>query len=308
LPKSVSDYLSETLFYYSTSYFFPELVNTFEYNESDTKVMRSFILFIGLGLITVVVANAQIGPPGMGDTKVASWFAFGVRQALDSANKIQSFSFVGVGRKSGPESNNPLKYQGIFVLNQEFYHKFHKHWHYSLAVSYRNQVDYVDEEPFGTTAPTHMQELRLYGRYMYQLQIHKVKFVAAFRQEFRSFYDPEFQQEVDRYQLRSRFRLQTAITLDESKVHRLIASAEVLFASTQSTTPENHWSTFGYKESRFCFYYSFDPKNASFIYSIGYMNYLTGHTHAKSASYIAMDVIWENPFKAFKRERLKPIE
>ena len=270
--------------------------------------MKSFILFVGLSLITAVVANAQIAPPGLGETNTASWLAFGVRQALDSANKIQSFSFVGVGRKSGPESNNPLKYQGIFVLNQEFYHKFHKHWQYSLAVSYRNQAEYIYEESLGTTPSTRKKELRLYGRYIYQLQVRNVKFAAAFRQEFRSFYDPNFQQDVDRYQLRSRFQLQTTITLDENKTHRLIASAELLFASTQSTIPETHWSTFGYKETRFCFYYSFDPKNASFIYSIGYMNYLTGQIHAKSASYIAMDVIWENPFKAFKREQLKPIE
>jgi hypothetical protein len=72
--------------------------------------------------------------------------------------------------------------------------------------------------------------------------------------------------------------------------------------------PENHWTTFGYKETRFCFYYSIDPKNSSFIYSIGYMNDLIGQLHAKSVSYLAMDVIWENPFKAFKHETLKPIE
>lgn len=106
----------------------------------------------------------------------------------------------------------------------------------------------------------------------------------------------------------TRIRLQCAITLDENKVHRLSASAEALFSTTQSTTPFIHWSTFSYKETRICFYYSVQPKNSSLIYSIGYMNNLIGQTNITSVSYIAMDVIWENPFKAFKREVLKPIE
>jgi hypothetical protein len=270
--------------------------------------MKSYILFIAMSLLTVLGTHAQISPPGLGETNTASWFAFGVRQSLDSAGKIQFFSYVGLGRISSPASNNLLKYQDIFVLNQEFYHKFHKHWHYSLALSYRNQDEYGDEKSFNGISPTHEQEIRVYGRYMYELKIRNVKLIATYRQEFRSFFDPDFQQENDKYQLRSRFRLQAAITLDENKTHRLMASAEALFSSTQSTTPENHWSTFGYKEARFCFYYSIDPKNSSFIYSIGYMNDLIGQAHAKSVSYLAMDVIWENPFKAFKREILKPIE
>lgn len=270
--------------------------------------MKVVIILCISMFIFIQSAYAQISPPGLGETNTASWLAFGVRQALDSANKIQSFSYAGIARISGPESNNPLKYPGIFVLNQEFYHKFHKHWHYSLAVSYRNQAEYLDEESFGTTSPLHKQEFRVYGRYMYELKVRNIKFAATFRQEFRSFFDPDFQQDVDRYQLRSRFRLQSSVTLDENNVHRLTASAEALFSSTQSTMPENHWSTFSYKEARFCLYYSIDPKNDSFVYSIGYMNNLIGQTQLKSASYIALDVIWENPFKSFKREQLKPIE
>jgi len=270
--------------------------------------MKAIILVCISGFIAIQTAYAQISPPGLGETNTASWFAFGVRQSLDSANKIQSFSYVGIGRISGPESNNPLKFQDIFVLNQEFYHRFHKHWHYSLAVSYRNQDEYGDEKSFNTISPTHKQELRLYGRYMYELKIRNLRFTATYRQEFRSFFDPDFIQETERYQLRSRFRLQAAITLDDAKVHRLTASAEALFSSTQSTVPSTHWSAFSYKEARFCFYYSIDPKNSSFIYSIGYMNNLIGQENIKSVGYIAMDVIWENPFKPFKREVLKPIE
>jgi len=275
------------------------------------KIPFGHAIILIIGCLTFVYSNAclaQISPPGLGETNTASWFAFGVRQSLDSANKIQSFSYIGLGRISGPQSNNPLRFQDIIVLNQEFYHRFHKHWHYSLAVSYRNQDEYSDEKSFNTISPTHKQEFRLYGRYMYELKIHNLKFVATYRQEFRSFFDPDFIQETNRYQLRSRFRLQAAITLDDAKVHRLTASAEALFSTTESTSPENHWSAFSYKEARFCLYYSIDPKNSSFIYSVGYMNNLIGQENIKSVNYIALDVIWENPFKPFKREVLKPIE
>ena len=251
---------------------------------------------------------AQISPPGLGASNTASWLAFGIRQSLDSAEKIQSFSYVGFGRIRGPQSNNPVKYPDILVLNQEFYHAFHKHWKYSLALSYRNQDEYSDEKSFNSISPIHKQEFRLYGRYMYELKLHNLKFVATYRQEFRSFFDPDFKQETDRYQLRSRFRLQAALTLDENKVHRLTGSVEGLFSTTQSTLPQNEWSAFEYKETRICFYYSIDPKNSSFIYSIGYMNDLIGQKNMKSVGYIAVDVIWENPFKAFARESLKPIE
>ena len=269
---------------------------------------KSIILFIVLCLFYIVPASAQISPPGLGETNTAAWFAFGVRQSLDSANKMQSFSYVGLGRISGPQSNNPFQYQDIFVLNQEFYHTFHKHWRYSLALSYRNQDEYGDEKSFNGISPAHKQEIRIYGRYMYELKMHKIKVVATFRQEFRSFFDPGFNQESDRYQLRSRFRLQAALTLDPDKVHRFTASGEALFSTTQTTVPANQWSVFAYKEARFCLYYSINPKNTSFTYSIGYMNNLIGQAHPESVSYLAMDVIWENPFKPFKREVLKPIE
>lgn len=152
--------------------------------------MKSYIIFIIIGLLSLDRAKAQISPPGMGETNTASWFAFGVRQSLDSAEKTKSFTYVGLGRISGPESNNPLKYPDIFVLNQEFYHRFHKNWQYSLALSYRNQDEYGDEKSFNSISPAHKQEIRTYGRFMCQLKKNNLKFVATYRQEFRSFFDP----------------------------------------------------------------------------------------------------------------------
>lgn len=270
--------------------------------------LQHLILILLFTVICIHTSVAQISPPGMGESNTASWFAFGVRQSLDSANKIQSFSYAGLGRISGPQSNNPVKYPDILVLNQEFYHQFHRHWKYSLALSYRNQDEYTDEKSFNDISPLHKQEIRLYGRYIYELKINNLKIVATCRQEFRSFFDPGFNQVNDRYQLRSRFRVQAAFTLDDARIHRLTGSVEALFSTTQFMMPEQHWSAFQYKETRICFYYSIDPKNSPLIYSIGYMNDLIGKQSMKSVSYLAVDVIWENPFKTFKREVLKPIE
>lgn len=265
-------------------------------------------MLFALSAITLLHVTAQISPPGLGEANSAAWFAFGVRQSLDSAGKIQSVSYIGIGRTSNPVTNNPFQRQAIIVLNQEFYHKFHKHWHYSLALSYRNQNEYMETTPYEAASPPTKQEFRIYGRYMYELKLRNFRFVATYRQEFRSFFDPNFKQEDESYQLRSRFRMQAAVTLDKNKVHRITASAEALFSSTQTSTPENHWTTFGYKEARLCLYYSVDPKNSSFIYSFGYMNNLIGQTNVISVSYLAMDIIWENPFRHFKRESIKRIE
>lgn len=277
--------------------------------EKGQKNILLFSLLLLYYLAFTTYCKAQISPPGLGASNTASWMALGIRQSLDSANKIQSFTYVGLGRTSGPTSQNPYYRQAIFVLNQEFYHSFHKHWRYSAAVSYRSQNEYQDHEPYESASPAHSQEFRVYGRYMYQLKLKRFKFVATYRQEFRSFFKPDFDPSQSPYQLRSRFRLQAAVTLDNHKAHRLSASFETLFSSSQISNSATTWSTFGYKEARFCFYYSVDPRNASLIFNVGYMNDLIGRgANVQSVSYLAFDVIWENPFKAFQREELKPIE
>ena len=42
---------------------------------------------------------AQLSPPGLGKAKTASWFAFGLKQTLDSAKKKESMTYIGIGRK-----------------------------------------------------------------------------------------------------------------------------------------------------------------------------------------------------------------
>ncbi len=134
------------------------------------------------------------------------------------------------------------------------------------------------------------------------MTVRNVKFEATFRQEFRSFFEPDFQQPNVRYELRSRIKVQAELNLDKSKAHRISTTIEALFSTSESTNPEKQWSTFSYQETRICLFYSFKPKNTSTIYSLGYMNDLFGRAEDfRTSSYIAFDIIWENPFKHFRR-------
>lgn len=247
---------------------------------------------------------SQISPPGLGNAKTASWFAIGVRQELDTiAGKgWQSMSYLGIGRKSTPDSYNLFQKQAIWVVNQEFYHQFHHNWQYSMALSYRKQDEYLKEAPYYHDNPQWKQEFRLYGRMSYLLSAKRIKFIPTFRQEFRKYYTPDFHNLEENFQLRSRLRLQLKINLDAQKIHRLIVSSEQLFSISKKSF-EKQWTGFNYNESRFSLYYSYSPKTIPLIFNVGYMNNLLGAKKAHSVHYLAFDIIIENPFKLQKRSK-----
>ncbi|HVD96638.1 MAG TPA: hypothetical protein VNB90_00445 [Cytophagaceae bacterium] len=259
---------------------------------------KKLVAFLS-GILISFSLHAQISPPGLGESNTAAWFAFGIRQRLDSANHKQFVSYAGLGRISGLGSKYLLNKQSIIVINEEYYNQFRKHRQYSLALSYRNQRKYEDLPPYESSNPAAKQEFRLYGRYSYLWSKSDWKLVVTFRQEIRKFLAPDFQNWDETLQLRSRLRTQLTFTLDQNKVHKLILSAEALGSVSQYAVP-SHWSRFGYHESRFCFYYSLDPKNSSLVYSIGYMNNLLGTNTLKDVHYLAFDIIWENPFSFLK--------
>ncbi len=122
------------------------------------------LFLLVFGIMYTKQSCAQISPPDLGTTNTAAWTAFGIRQFLDSANKRESFSYIGFGRISSPATTNPFFEHSIFVLNQEFYHRFHKHWRYSVAGSYRNKNEYLTTAPYEAASPPTMQEFRVYGR------------------------------------------------------------------------------------------------------------------------------------------------
>jgi hypothetical protein len=247
---------------------------------------------------------SQISPPGLGKAHDADWFAFGIRQELDTieGKGWQSISYVGLGRKSNPDNYNPFYKSAILVINQEFYHQFHKTWQYSLALSYRRQDEYLDSNPYEHDNPKLKQEFRLYGRFSYIFSTSRIKLVPIFRQEFRKFYSPNFQNINENFQFRTRLRLQLKVNLDNTKQHRLIASSEQLFSISKENTSDT-WTDFNYRESRFSLYYSYSPKTFPFIFSIGYMNNLVGQKNPYDVHYLAFDIVIENPFKLQQRNK-----
>ncbi|MFN8415532.1 MAG: hypothetical protein U0U66_04290 [Cytophagaceae bacterium] len=267
------------------------------------KIIISLFIFFTVPFF----ASAQISPPGLGLANSASWFAVGVRQELDTLKAWQSVTYFGIGRKSKPDNSNPFDKPAILVLNQEFYHQFHHRWQYSFALSYRRQDEYEKLSPYEHESPAIRQELRAYGRLSLITKFSRFKWVNTYRQEFRSFYNPDFTSFDEAWQLRSRFRTQLTCTLDKRKIHRFITGAEVLFSTSYHNSTSN-WNALAYKESRFTFYYSYSPKTVSAIFNIGYMNNLVGAEDMYIAHYLAIDVIIENPWSLKNRSKSKIVE
>jgi hypothetical protein len=245
-------------------------------------------------LFFIPACNAQISPPGLGSTQTAFWGAIGAKQMLDAKNT--SMTYIGIGRISNPDGDtNPFKKQSLMVLNEEIYHKINTHWQYSYALSYRRQNQYEHESPYERKSPLVHQEFRGYGRISYSVDIGNVKWKSTYRQELRTFYTADFESVDEDFQLRSRFKTQAAVALDNDKEYSLLGSAEALFSIANDDT--QGWGDYEYKESRFCLYYSYAPHSLPVVFDIGYMNDLIGHGHhVKDASYLAFDVILQNVF------------
>lgn len=269
------------------------------------STVKFLLVTLSVSCLSVTAASAQISPPGLGEAHTADWLALGIRQDLDSLERWQSMTYIGLGRKSSLDNYNPFSKSSILVLNQEFYYKFHKHWQSSFALSYRRQNEYADTYPFEPENPAFEQEFRLYGRISYALETPRLKLVPTFRQEFRKFYTPTFTREAETFQLRSRLRLQLTVNLDAAKVHRLIVSTEQLYSASELSAP-NRWTGLVYHETRFVGYYSFAPPSLPFIFDLGYMGDRLGGTAPSYVHYAALDVIWKNPFGHHRAPRHTP--
>lgn len=81
-----------------------------------------------LFMVAINSSYAQISPPGLGKAKNSSWFAFGVKQSMDSLKHIESTTYIGIGRKSNPDESNPSSKMAIFVINQEISHRYRQNW------------------------------------------------------------------------------------------------------------------------------------------------------------------------------------
>ncbi len=248
-------------------------------------------------LIVSTLSFSQISPPGLGESKIGQWSAVGIRQNLNDKNNWESMTYTGWGNKSG-ETSNPYHKKGIWVLNQEFYHKLKNNWQYSIAISYRRQTEYEKDE-FEEETEAIQQEFRAYARLNYTIKLGKLSIIPTVRQEVRTFYDDNFSPTDDNLQLRSRFRVQFAYNLDQEKKHRIMASSEQLW-STKRDFATKDWSKLSYQESRFLLYYSFSPQKMPLQFNVGYMNNLLGAKNPHAVHYIAFDVIAKNIFSKKK--------
>lgn len=258
-----------------------------------------YVLFF---LSCVIEIRAQISPPALGNTQVASWMAIGLRQGLDSANTLQSITYLGMARMSDPMGKYPFQKSAMWIVNQEVYKQFHRYWQYSLALSYRRQDLYEKTEPYTRSNPGIRQEFRFYGRFSNIQQTSKLRVMNIVRCDIRRFLGPNFSAMDEVAQLRFRYRAQIKYDIDRVKNHHLVGSAEALFATSLLGINDNRrWDRFRYRESRLCAYYSYTPQQIPFAFNIGYMNNLMGQGPASDAHYFCLDVIWENPFGPPKR-------
>lgn len=258
---------------------------------------RIIVLLFLLGF-TGYAVKAQISPPGLGEANTAFWGAFGIRRKLDSLGKKQALSYIAVGRKSSPDNDNLFSKQAIFVLNHEVYHSFAPHQQYSYAVSYRRQNEYRSIAPYDKEGTE--QEFRLYGRYAYSFNMGSSwKWKNTVRQEFRKFFDADFHNAEENFQLRTRLKSQVTYNLSEKDSQKLALSVEGLFSTSYMNEPERHWTPFGYKEMRIALYYMFNIPNSPFSMDIGYMDDLINGSHSASKGgvhYLAADLIWNLPY------------
>ncbi|MEO5789383.1 DUF2490 domain-containing protein [Gelidibacter sp.] len=239
---------------------------------------------------------AQLSPPGLGKAKTAAWFAFGIKQSLDSLEHKVSTTYVGLGYKSDPDNTNPFTKMGILVLNEEISNRFHKNWEYSYALSYRRSNLYDSSAPYEKLSPAIEQEFRVYGRFSYITGTDHITWKNTIRQEFRKFYNPDFTKTDENFQLRTRLKTQLNFDLGTQKIHHIIGSAEALFAISKENYPKNNYSNFQYKEARLGLYYSITPQDIPFTFDLGYMHNIIGKSNVVDVNYLAIDVVWKNPF------------
>lgn len=241
---------------------------------------------------------AQVIPPGLGDTRTASWFALSFKQDLGApeAKDWQSVTYLGAGTMSNPDSRNPFDKPAIFIVNQEFKKRFQQHWEYTLAVSYRRQNEYADDPPYEKSDPAIKQEFRLYGRLSYTLKFSSAEITPALRQEIQRYYTPGFHNFPEIMRLRSRFRLKFSIPVDKDKKHRILLFSEQLFSTSQMNSTKQ-WTRFRYQDSRFSLYYSWSPADVPLTFNVGYMNNLKGTKSPVSIHHFGLDISWHNPFQ-----------
>lgn len=266
------------------------------------NVSRHLFIFAAIALSGLWMQDnkllAQISPPGLSDTRLATWMAIGLNQSLDKNKSWESISYVGHGFMSNPQSPYQLfEKPSMFIINEEVKKKLSKHISVTGALSYREQYLYNKEQPYYKADPALKREFRVYGKLAYGWKAGKTKWNLDFRPEFRRFFLPTYDADDTRNALRARFKLKSTIPLCSNEQHFLILSAEGLFQNERTKPGEaSKWTGFLYDDSRFAAYYRYVPDNWPLYAEVGYMNNLTGKNPVYSAHHIGLDIVFKDIF------------
>ena len=242
--------------------------------------------------------SGQISPPGLSDTRLASWMAIGLDQNISKDQSWSSVSYVGYGYMSNPHGRyNIFGKPSMFIFNEEVKKKLSQHVSLTGALSFRGQYLYNKQPPYHKATPGLKKEFRAYGKFTYHWNLHKTKWNIDFRPEFRRFFLPEYDADDTRHAIRTRFKVKSSIPLNEAESQFLILSAESLFQNERTKAAGNsHWSGFFYDDSRFAIYFRYAPKDWPLYADIGYMNNLAGKDPTYAMHHIAVDIMFRDLF------------
>lgn len=244
-------------------------------------------------------AFSQISPPGLDDTQIATWGAVGFSQQLNP--KWTLTAYLGGARMSDPDNWHPLQKQSIAVYNHEFQYKFSSQWQASICSSIRFQNKYEDEPPYDAQDQAYRWELRYYGRVYYKQQLGKLAMNYSFRPEFRTFYSPGWKPSSTPFELRLRLKAQASLPLNQKKTNLIIGANEFLSAVDEYTlnTPsgrDHQWSNYHFTEDRFSVYFRHFFQEQDIVVDLGVMEQFKPGSHFEPVSYLAFDVLIQNPF------------
>lgn len=249
--------------------------------------------------LTTPTLFAQLSPPGLDGTQLVAWGAVGFNQEL--SKKITLIAYGGLGRMSDPDSWNLVQKPAIGVYNQEFQYKFNSRWQLSLAQSFRVQNLYAKKEPYEAEDPAHRYEIRYYARLYHKQTLGKLSATYSLRPEVRTFYSPSWQPAPRPLELRLRLKGQLSIPLNPDKTNSFIVSNEVLTALTEHRSevpsgPRHTWTPYHFTEDRLALYFRHVFKKSDVTFDVGIMEQFKSGGHFKPVSYLAFDVLFQNPF------------
>lgn len=250
------------------------------------------------------VSIAQLSPPGLDDTHVVLFGAVGLNQTI--GKKWFNQSYIGGSRFSDPSNSSILKKPAIFVIEQQTYRQFGKHWQLGFCVSVRGQNMYDDDPPYESNIPSLRREVRYYLRLFYRHQSGRFSFAYSLRPEWRNFYDPDWNNfQPSPKALRYRAKAQAGYAIGHSSRSSLILANEFLFVETEQRllSGDLSWTPVTVSEDRITTYFRHTFKKPAIIADVGMMQQLNfkGGAILNDFVHFAFDVVFVNPFGSSKK-------